>query len=1043
MKAVKFLSPLVLIFLFACSGQKPQIDNMKVNNLDTPLALAGNSPHFSWQLAGQEDSVLQSAYRLQVFNGDEELWDSEKVEDGHALSIPYGGSTLFPGMALTWHVTVWDNHGNEITSPRASFETGLLSENRWQAKWIGKPASGLSEIKWKTSEPKWIWYPEPNYPDNNPKGEYYFKKDIYIEDLESVQDARAIFTGDDNNEVYFNSTSIGESGWIRMDDASIKNLLKEGRNTIEIVATNNIGSAGTLAQVYLEYKDGSMEHFSTGSDWLVSKDKERWVNAVAFASVGEEGLLSWCTPDLFRIKKILSPVYLRKEFDASKKVSKARLYATAKGVYEIHLNGKKVTDFYFAPGFTDYNKRFLYQAYDVTAHIQNGKNTIGAILGDGWYTGSIGWGDMRNHYGDYPLMLLAELHIEYTDGSREVIPTSESWSAAHGPIVLSDMLDGETHDARIDNEGWNRNGFEARQWVDVVAQKVTENVTADPGVPVQVMEVLSPVSVSEPKPGVYVLDMGQNMVGIVEGSFRGKTGDTITMRFAEMLKTDSMIYTENLRTADATNHYIFGEVEDVSWEPKFTFHGFRYVEITGLDYKPSPGDVKGKVLYSNIPQTGSISSSSKMLNQIVENVKWGQRGNFLNLPTDCPQRDERLGWMGDAQVFVKLAAYNMDVAAFFNKWLLDVRDAQGENGAFSSVAPRIVLPDDGSPAWGDAGVIVPWVLYQMYGDSSYLSQNYEAMKRWISYIYDSNPDYLWKNNRNNDFGDWLSTNAVTHKELIGTGFFAYSTKLVAKSAKELSKTDDYTYYTTLFDSIKTAFQTAYLSPEGKLTGDTQTAYVLALQFGLLEEEQRPVALKHLTDDIAARNNHHSTGFVGIGHLLPVLTENGYNDLAYTLILNETFPSLGYMVKNGATTIWERWDGYTEENGFQNPGMNSFNHYSLGSPAEWLYTHAAGIRQAAPGFKAINIKPHPGKALEFLNVDYDSPYGNIRSNWKLENDVLHMEVEIPANTTAQIYVPATGVEADISPSETHDNYSVYNVGSGKYAFKGTMAEQLYQ
>jgi alpha-L-rhamnosidase len=748
--------------------------------------------------------------------------------------------------------------------------------------------------------------------------------------------------------------------------------------------------------------------------------------------------------------------YLRKAFSLDRPVRKARLYATARGIYELSINGKKVGEDVLAPGWTDYDRRVQYQTYDVTRLLAGGQNVLGAVLGDGWYSGFFGFDPKHRgaHYGAHP-QLLAQLHVEYEDGRLESVATDGSWRCSTGPILYSDLLMGESYDARKEMPGWSDPGFDDSAWYGVESEEIGDTkLVAQPDVGIRATEELQAKSVTEPEIGHYVFDLGRNMVGWVRLKVAGEAGTEVTLRHAEALNPDGTIYTTNLRSARATDRYVLkGEGEEV-YEPRFTFHGFRYVEVTGYPGEPRPEAVTGRVIHSATPPTGSFECSSSMVNDLQENILWGQRGNFLSVPTDCPQRDERLGWTGDAQVFVRTASFNMDVAAFFEKWMVDVEDAQSPEGAFPDVAPLLMgsgLIDLrwGAPAWGDAGVIVPWTIYRTYEDTRIVERHYDAMTRWMEYLYKANPDLLRKNRMGNNYGDWLSPRGDhTPKHLLATAYWAYDAKLMAEMAEATGRHDDAKEYSDLHERIKAAFNEAYVSPDGKIEGDTQTCYLLALHMDLLPGELRSTAADHLVKTIERENWHLSTGFVGVGYLCPVLTEAGYTDVAYRLLLNETYPSWGYTIKNGATTIWERWDGWTEENGFQSPNMNSFNHYSLGSVGEWLYRYVAGIDFGTPGYGSIVIRPRPGGGLTHARAEYDSVRGKISSAWKIEDDRFVLEVTIPPNTTATVHVPSTdGVSEGGNPVEEAEGVeflsadaeeTVLEIGSGRYEFAGRMA-----
>ena len=749
--------------------------------------------------------------------------------------------------------------------------------------------------------------------------------------------------------------------------------------------------------------------------------------------------------------------YLRREFPLDKTVRRARLYATARGVYELSVNGTRVGEDVLAPGWTDYDRRLQYQTYDVTPLLAEGQNALGAVLGDGWFAGFVGFDPKHRgaHYGARP-QLLAQLNVEYEDGTTESLATEGSWRCSTGPILYSDLLVGESYDARSEIPGWAEPGFDDTGWYGVEAEEIEDpNLVAQPDEGVRLIEELEAKTVTEPESGRYVFDLGRNMVGWVRLKVEGEAGTKVTLRHAEALNPDGTIYTENLRSARQTDTYILkGEGKEV-YEPRFTFHGFRYVEVTSYPGEPHLEAVTGCVVHSATPPSGSFECSSSLVNKLQENIVWGQRGNFLSVPTDCPQRDERLGWMGDAQIFVRTASFNMDVAAFFEKWMTDVQDAQSPEGAFPDVAPLLrgsglIDLRWGAPAWGDAGVIVPWTIYRTYDDTRIVERHYKAMARWMEYLHEANPALIRKNRMGNNYGDWLSPKGDhTPKHLLATAYWAYDAKLMAEMAEATGRYDDASEYRDLNERIKAAFEEAYVSPDGRIEGDTQTCYLLALHMDLLPEDLRSAAAEHLVRTIEREDWHLSTGFVGVGYLCPVLTEAGYTDVAYRLLINETYPSWGYTIKNGATTIWERWDGWTEA-GFQSPNMNSFNHYSLGSVGEWLYRYVAGIDLGTPGYGHILIRPRPGGSLTHASGEYDSVRGRISSSWKIEGDRFVLEALIPPNTTATVHVPSTEDiseggrpvdEADgVEFLRTGEGETVLSVGSGRYEFAGRMARR---
>ncbi|HEX8200961.1 MAG TPA: family 78 glycoside hydrolase catalytic domain, partial [Isosphaeraceae bacterium] len=692
------------------------------------------------------------------------------------------------------------------------------------------------------------------------------------------------------------------------------------------------------------------------------------------------------------------PPYLRTAFRAEKAVRRATLYASALGLCDVYLNGRRVADDHFNPGWTDYAKRVYYRAYDVTDRIHPGGNALGAILADGWYSGYVGFGGKRDHYGTRP-RLRAQLHLEYADGTTAVVATGPRWKAATGPIRVADFLMGEAYDARREVDGWDRPDFDDSRWdpVDVGAE-LRPAVQSHPGPPVVAIGEFQPKAITEPRPGVFVCDLGQNFAGVARLTVSGTAGQAITLRFAERLNPDGTIYTTNLRGARATDTYICRGGGPETWQPRFTFHGFQYVEVTGLTTRPTPGTVTGVALSSDTPAAGAFECSEPMLNRLHSNIVWTQRANFIDIPTDCPQRDERLGWTGDAQVYIRTATLNADVQAFFTKWLVNLDDAQRADGQFPQVAPLKVAGDDGGPAWADAGVICPWTVYDVYGDRRVLERHYDAMTRFIEFRRARSTPELLPPKPYHAFGDWLSIGADTPKDIIYMAYFAHSTRLTARAAEVLDKADDAAKYHALFERIKAAFNRAYVAVDGRIRGNTQACYVLALAYDLLDEDTAKRAAGHLVEDIEARNWHLSTGFIGTKDLMLVLAKIGRNDVAYRLLENETFPSWGFSIKHGATSIWERWDGWTPETGFQDPGMNSFAHYSFGAVYQWMAENIGGIRSDGPAYRRLVIAPQPGGHLTRARTEYRSIRGLIRTDWRLEGEAFHLGLVIPPNTT---------------------------------------------
>lgn len=723
-----------------------------------------------------------------------------------------------------------------------------------------------------------------------------------------------------------------------------------------------------------------------------------------------------------------TPALFRKEFEISGPIKRATIYASARGIFELRANGQRIGKDVFAPEWTDYDKRIHYRTYDVTALLKTGRNALGATLGDGWWSGYVGWQETRARYGSLENSLMAQLEVELADGKRITVNTDGSWTCNTGPILFSDFMMGETYDARRERVGWDTLNFSGKEWLaarEVAAPTVP--LVAQRAEPVRVVEQFTPLSVNEIQPGVFIFDLGQNIAGWVRLKVKAPAGTRITIRQGERLSPDGTLYTENLRRAKSTDVYICKGSSAETYEPHFTFHGFQYVEITGLPYTPGKDAVTGCVVRSATPDAGKFECSHPGVNRLWLNGLWSQKDNFLTVPTDCPQRDERLGWMGDAQVFSRTASYNMDVAAFFTKWMIDVEDAQTPEGIFPDVAPRLREGENfiglgnlgGAAGWANAGVIIPYTMWRIYGDRRILERHYAAMVKWVDWIAKHNPDGLRVNQLANNYGDWLcipsDTSFGTHspmKNLLATAYWADDCTKLARIARELGHDADAQRFQKMFGHVRAAFQKEWLEPNGRITTDTQTGYLLALAFDLLPENLRAAATNHLVEIIKALDWHLSTGFIGISHLNPQLTLAGRVDVAYRLLLRDDYPSWLYPVKHGATTIWERWNGWTHQDGFFNPHMNSFNHYSLGSVGEWLFRHVAGIEldPETPGFQKFVLRPFLGEGLDFARGSYRTMHGEIVSDWKRTGDKLTWNIRAPANTSATVYIPAAANSA---------------------------------
>jgi alpha-L-rhamnosidase len=759
-------------------------------------------------------------------------------------------------------------------------------------------------------------------------------------------------------------------------------------------------------RVMAETRDGRQSDWSEPAFWETGLlGAEEWAGA------------EWIGAD---IPDEASP-YLRREFQLSGAITEARVYATAQGLYSLFMNGQPVSDALFTPGWTSYNKRLQYQTYDVTPLVTDGANAIGVILGNGWFKGNLAWGGQKAIYGSQ-LAALIQLHIRYGDGREEVLYSGPDWKWSTGPILMSEIYHGETYDARLELGDWTLPDYDDSSWPSAsVFRFPKEQLTGQENVPVRVVEELSPIAVIKTPRGETVLDMGQNMVGWIRFCVEAPRGTEIRLKHAEVLDAEGNFFTANLRNAQQTVTYTCKGTGTEAYEPRFTFQGFRYVLVEGYPGEPALEHFTGKVIHSDMEQTGAFACSNPSVNQLQHNIVWGQKGNFLDVPTDCPQRDERLGWTGDAQMFIRTAAYNMGTASFFTKWLRDLKADQLPDGGVPSVIPDVLKnASHSSAAWGDAAVICPWTLYLCYGDIRILEEQFDSMKAWVEYIRNQgNEPYLW--NTGEHFGDWLALDAkensyigATPRDLIATAFFAYSCGLVAKAAAVLKREAEAKEYKELHQEIKQAFRAEFVTPRGRLAANTQTAHVLALMFDLLEDKDRLRAADDLEKLIRDEKIHLTTGFVGTPYLCHVLTASGRNDLAYELLLQRDYPSWLYAVDKGATTIWEHWDGIKTDGTFWSDDMNSYNHYTYGAVGDWLYRSVAGINllEEAPGYNRILLAPMPGGGLTWVRASLDTMYGKVGSSWSLDEAAGRMRTEfaVPGNTSAVAVLPAAAVEA---------------------------------
>jgi alpha-L-rhamnosidase len=1137
--------------------------NLLCDGRANPLGIGNPTPQLSWQLQSEETGTAdrdetQTAYEIQVGSATNasDLWDSGKVSGSQTLGIAYAGQPLSGGERCYWRARVYDG-SNDVSawSAPAMWTMGLLSQTDWTAQWIGcdaaydlTPQQATNDALFNTSGLSWISC--PGQTQQSGVYESAFRKQIVLSSDQTITNAIVALYADNCCNVYVNgqemtnSTMTGDHPgaaamrWEATAWIDVTPWLHAGTNEVVLDATSSNAQepASVIGRLVMQYASGGISNVPVDASWkTASWPAGNWTQANYDDSswtTPNSGGTPWGTPALNDIVRVPAP-YLRQDFTVNKTVVRATVYVTALGVYELHLNGQKVGDDVLTPGWTDFNKRVYYQTYDVTSLLQQGTNTIGAILGDGWYASDLSNEGKRLNYGGTP-RFLAQLVIQFSDGSTQTVDTDGSWKASYGPILWGDLLIGSGYDARLEMPGWDTPDFNDSDWSPVITglspsstgytnvtslvdslvmnnqlnfvannanmggdpdygvvktlqitfrlgtgtnqtlsfaenstvqigdgsqpltiiQALYGDATRFPGnnglqiqaaiaAPARCLQTLAATNLTEPEPGCYTFDLGQNMVGWARLNISGHVGDRITVRYGEMLNPNGTIYTANLRGATATDFYTFATNGAVTYEPRFTYHGFRYVEIRGLSVPPTLSSVTGIVVHSDIPRTGDFSCSDPLVNQLYSNIIWGQMGNYLAVPTDCPQRDERMGWTGDAEFFVPTAAYNFDVQTFFRRWLVTLcEDSQNADGSFAYVAPDLGGGGDGAAAWSDAAWICTDVIYRDYDDTNVIAAHYAALQRYGQFLAAHASNYVISS-LPSDFGDWLNLGGGASGTVIDTAFYACYAQAMSEMAAAIGDNADAAAYATLHSNIAAAFANFFNSDGSFTDGSGQTGYALAFTLNLVPANLRAKVAQQFANSIASFGDHLATGFIGTPRLLPALHDAGRDDLAYTLLLQQTYPSWLYQVKLGATTMWERWDGWTPSSGFETPTMNSFNHYAFGSVGQYLYSVVGGISPASPGYQTIRIQPVPGNGLTWANTSYNSIHGFISTAWTNTDGMFDLAVAIPPNTTAQVYVPTTnaaaitesGMPAASSPGVTYvgtsNDCAIYSIGSGNY------------
>ena len=991
--------------------------HLRTEQMTNPLGIDVAKPVFQWQSDSITPNWMQSAYEVTVatdaaslLNPKTAVWDSGRVAGSDSINIAYGGPALQSQQRYFWRVKTWDGEGKSTVSAPAWFETGMLTPSGWKAQWIRRDDPAADK---ELAAVRWLWLPgaDPRKVPSGASAEFHYR--LHLDSAPKLASLQVVALGPFVASVNGNITG-DHTRWSSFDYEEILKALKFGAGekgdndilvkvTAPAVKAPATTAAAFAATIRITANDGTERRIVSDSRWSARTGGGDWKPAEDVGNIATVfGKGRDVTEDQGPSRVSSDVALLRKDFSLSMTVRSARLTITALGAYRAFLNGKAVApQTLLNPGFTDFNKRVLYQTYDVTSMLVKGQNTIAAMLAAGWHGSPLLWSGIR--YFQQPDTLLGQLDITFVDGSHKTIATDSTWQTAASPVLSSEIYGGEVYDARLDVPSWNASGFKASGWTDAVTGTVpsTVKLTAQPDLSIDNNITLHPIAITAANAThPVVFDMGQNMVGNIALHVHGPRGAVVRMRFAERINPDGSIYTENLRNATMTDAYTLSGKGEETYTPMFTFHGFRYVELSGYPGTPTTASIDGLV-YNSLPAQPSIrfKSSSDLLNSMGKLGLWGQRGNFFSIPTDCPQRDERMGWMGDAGVFWRTGTYNFDIASFTHKFMMDIDDAQTKVGAFTDISPDLLQHEEGAPGWADAGVLVPYAAWQQYGDTSLLERSWPQMEHYMDFILTSNPDYVRRKKLGANYADWLAPDQNTPKDLIATAYWAIVARDMKEMATALHRDDDAAKYQDLYDHVAAAYRKAYVLADGSVAGNTQTGYVVTLYAGIAPPEIRATMTGLLVKDIEAHQYHLTTGFLGTPFLMFVLDDNQRSDVAYKLLLQDTYPSWGYMVRKGATTWWERWNGDTGD-----PSMNSYNHYAFGSVMAWVFRRVAGIDSDATGagFHHLTIKPHFDAGLPQMHAEYDSAYGTVMTDWNRATS--RFEVKIPANTTATVTLP---------------------------------------
>lgn len=1092
----------ITAFLTLLPAGAQEITRLTTEYMDRPMGIDVKQPVFGWQMQSDRYGAAQTAYRIVTATSKENLengtytYDSGTVNSPASVCIKYNGPELAPCTRYYWQVLVTDERGKVHESPASWFETGLMGGLWGNAMWIASNKMQLSPYRFDYAIEYDVETAKPG------PAKFIFgapQEDCYVFVMLDTRDSAKVMLG---NALYNKETvqhTLNVSNIISPADATKKHHIRlevrgGGNYDVKVSLDGRVISQGNQTSINCMRDSigrpqarlfGIGYRQPQGFDAVFSNIKllnYKWDNLVlnsdpkTYNAKGDNKAVLWMPGS-----DVNAPI-MRKNVNVGKEVKRARLYATARGAYWFYINGQRVGDGYLNPGWTDFRHRIMYNTYDVTQMLRQGNNALGIELGHGWFCDDFGWaGAMWGDQYGYKPSALAMIKVEYTDGTNETFVTDNTWKVYNGgPLYVNNLYHGVIYDARREVDGWKEPGFNDAAWEKVAILPPPPASTEIQGY--VGLEIKNNITLTAKKMtrigNRFIYDMGQNFAGVpCLKNMKGRKGQTITIHFAEMLYPETVpenprapltrehyernkgqMYMDNYRSAISTDYYTFrGAPEGETFEPPFTQHGYRYVSIDGLDEPLPLEDVEGIVLESVGEQISRYETSNADINQLFSNIVWGQRGNFLAVPTDCPQRDERLGWTGDANVFCRTSTYNMMTGPFFNRWFYTLRDQKSENGDVGGYYPSLGGTKEGAPrsgfergcGWSDVTITVPWEMYQQYGDLGFVERHYGAMKDYMKFLESQAKDYIYPDAFY--WGDWLAP-MPTNISMLSTAYFGYDARLMREMAKALGKTDDAVYYDKLYRNISRAFCNYFFDSEGyTIEGnhegtprmDTQTSYLLPLAFLELPENLQQLAVKHLLEAIERSDYHLQTGFLGTPLLCNVLSNFGHNDIAYKLYTQTEYPSWLFPVKQGATTMWERWNSYTIKEGFGEVSMNSFNHYAYGAIEEWIMSHNLGIQrdENRPGYKHILMQPKIDDTFSFVKGGFRSVYGDIASAWEIKPSGTEIEFTIPANTTATFTLPVSSMDnlklkkgkKGVSSKSFDDGKAVYELKSGTYKF----------